>query len=166
MSAHLTYRPRQGVVFGTVAGKAIRQAALQDPAGLSLETWRQAARSTATRVTDWSKTQELRSGRTAGSPGPALTIAENAALEIYDYPGEFAQRFDGVDPGSGAARHRQHARVVWVKLALKTGFPAGGICLHGPPPCGDRRCIVIVQDWDSLFLALKTARQVSVVVEL
>ena len=45
------------------------------------------------------------------------------------------------------------------KLTIKTGFPGGGFCLHGPPPCGNPRCIVIVQDWDSLFQALKTARQ-------
>jgi hypothetical protein len=98
------------------------------------------------------------------APGQRLTIATSAALEIYDWPGEYAQRFDGVDKGGGtggSANHRHHARVVWVKSAVRQGFP-----IHGPPACGDSRCIVVVQQWDSLFNALKQARQVSIRVEL
>ena len=30
-----------------------------------------------------------------------LKVGGNDKLEIYDYPGEYAQRFDGVDPGGG-----------------------------------------------------------------
>ena len=30
-----------------------------------------------------------------------LKVGDNGKLEIYDYPGEYAQRFDGVDPGGG-----------------------------------------------------------------
>lgn len=30
-----------------------------------------------------------------------LTAGNNAALELYDWPGEYAQRFDGIDPGGG-----------------------------------------------------------------
>ena len=122
----------------------------------------------APNVTNWPKVQELRTGVSAGAVGHRLTVAENAELEIYDYPGEHAQRFDGIRPGreaSGSANHPHHGRVVWVKLAIKTGSPGGGFCIHGPPPCGNPRCIVIVQDWDSLFQALKTARQLSLVVE-
>ena len=172
MSPLLTYRPREGVVFGTVAGQAIQLATLRNHAGM--EAWWQAARSSgpvAPDVTDWPKMQELRTGAVrAGTLGHKLTVAENAALEIYDYPGEYAQRFDGVDPGGAAAggstNHRHHGRVIWVKLTTKTRFPDGGVCLHGPPPCGNPGCIVIVQHWDSLFQALKTARHVSIVVEL
>ena len=171
MNPLLTYRPREGVVFGTVAGQAIQLATLRNHAGM--EAWRQAARSSgpvAPDVTDWPKKQEIRTGAVrAGTVEHRLAVAENAALEIYDYPGAYAQRFDGVGPGGAAAgstSHRHHGRVVWVKLTIKTRFPDGGVCLHGPPPCGNPRCIVIVQDWDWLFHALKTARQVSMVVEL
>jgi hypothetical protein len=154
-----------------VAGQAIRLATLRNQAGIG--EWHQAARSSgavAPDVVDWPKMQELRTGGVpAGPVGHRLTVAENAALEIYDYPGAYAQRFDGVDQGGaagGSTNHRHHGRVVWVKLTIKTRFPDGGVCLHGPPPCGNPRCIVIVQQWDSLFQALKTARQVSIVVEL
>ena len=173
MISHLTYRPREGIVFGTVAGRPIRLATLRNQAGMDIAAWRQAAQSAgaaAPRVMDWPKMQELRSGSVpAGAVQHRLTVAENAALEVYDYPGTDAQRFDGVNPGGAAgasANHPHHRRVVWVKFALKTRFPGAGFCLHGPPPCSSPGCIVIVQDWDSLFQALKTAGKVSIVVEL
>lgn len=77
-------------------------------------------------LVDWHKRQELRSGRTtlwdhtfeiphdslaasvptqgktkAGSAVHELAVPANAALEVYDWPGEYAQRFDGVPPGGG-----------------------------------------------------------------
>ena len=88
MSSLITYRPREGVVFGTVAGQAIRLATLRNHAAMG--AWRQAAGSSgpvAPRVTDWPKAQEIRTGAMpAGTVGHSLTVAENAALEIYDYP--------------------------------------------------------------------------------
>ena len=63
MSPLLTYRPREGVVFSTVAGQAIRLATLRNHAGM--EAWCEAARSAgpvAPDVTDWPKVQELRTG--------------------------------------------------------------------------------------------------------
>lgn len=138
MSSLITYRPREGVVFGTVAGQAIRLATVRDHAAVG--AWRQAAGSSgpvAPRVTDWPKLQEIRTGGVpAGAVEHRLTVAQNAALEIYDYPGAYAQRFDGVGPGGaagGSTNHRHHARVVWVKFTIKTTFPEGGLCLHGPP---------------------------------
>ncbi len=78
------------------------------------------------RVSNWEKTQELRSGKYTlwdhcfELPGKHLeaskTIMEsvqinrtthklriggNDQLELYDYPGGYAQRFDGVSPGGG-----------------------------------------------------------------
>jgi type VI secretion system secreted protein VgrG len=38
---------------------------------------------------------------TVGKASHKLKLAANAPLEIYDYPGEYAQRFDGVDRGGG-----------------------------------------------------------------
>ena len=76
------------------------------------------------RVFEWEKTQELRSGkvtlrdhefelperrsrrrrryRTASAPGRSLhrlALEGTERLELYDYPGEWAERFDGVGPG-------------------------------------------------------------------
>ena len=78
------------------------------------------------RVTGWEKSQELRSGKVtlwdhsfelpaqnleAADPALAdvkvgtvdhkLKLPVNSDLELYDYPGLYAQRFDGVDPGGG-----------------------------------------------------------------
>ena len=78
------------------------------------------------RIYDWTKVQELRSGKVTlydhcfelphkhveadkeiqdsvavGSVTHKLKVGGNDALELYDFPGEYAQRFDGVDPGGG-----------------------------------------------------------------
>ena len=37
----------------------------------------------------------------AGTVTHKLKVGGNDKLELYDYPGEYAQRFDGVDPGGG-----------------------------------------------------------------
>src|SRR5438132_13318678 len=80
------------------------------------------------RIHEWVKMQELRSGKytrwdhcfelphkhleadqaildsvPVGKVTHKLKVADNDKLEIYDFPGEYAQRFDGVDPG-GADR--------------------------------------------------------------
>lgn len=78
------------------------------------------------RIYDWEKVQELRSGKytlwdhsfelphkhleadrqimdsvEVGSVNHKLKVGGNDQLEIYDFPGEYAQRFDGVTPGGG-----------------------------------------------------------------
>jgi type VI secretion system secreted protein VgrG len=78
------------------------------------------------RIADWEKAQEIRSGKytlwdhcfelphkhleaekkiqdtvTAGKVSHKLTAGDNSKLELYDWPGEYAQRFDGVDKGGG-----------------------------------------------------------------
>ena len=80
------------------------------------------------RIYGWEKAQELRAGKYAlwdhcfelpgknfeaktpilenvevGTVSHKLKVGGNDELEVYDYPGEFAQRFDGIDPG-GADR--------------------------------------------------------------
>ncbi len=77
-------------------------------------------------VFSWAKTQELRSGKVtlrdhifelpddhlegqatiresvrAGQVIHNLRVGGNGALELYDYPGGYAERFDGIDPGGG-----------------------------------------------------------------
>jgi type VI secretion system secreted protein VgrG len=78
------------------------------------------------RITAWNKTQELRSGKVTlwdhcfelphkhleaektvlenvkiGTINQKLKVGGNDKLEIYDYPGAYAQRFDGIDKGGG-----------------------------------------------------------------
>jgi type VI secretion system secreted protein VgrG len=78
------------------------------------------------RVFSWEKQQELLTGKVtlwdhcfevphkhleadkvlpdsvqAGQVVHKLKIGNNERLEAYDYPGEYAQRFDGIDPGGG-----------------------------------------------------------------
>jgi type VI secretion system secreted protein VgrG len=80
------------------------------------------------RITEWDKTQELRAGKYTlrdhcfqlsgknlearqtildavpiGKVTHKLNVGGNDALEIYDYPGGYAQRFDDVDKGGGDA---------------------------------------------------------------
>ncbi|MEO6811369.1 MAG: type VI secretion system tip protein TssI/VgrG [Isosphaeraceae bacterium] len=79
------------------------------------------------RITTWEKVQELRPGKytlwdhsfelphkhleasqvvqdsvQVGTVNHKLKIGANEKLELYDYPGEYAQRFDGIDSGGGA----------------------------------------------------------------
>jgi type VI secretion system secreted protein VgrG len=78
------------------------------------------------RIYDWEKTQELRPGMytlwdhcfeiphkhleaqqsiqgsvSVGQVSHNLSIGNNSKLEVYDFPGEYAQRYDGVNPGGG-----------------------------------------------------------------
>ena len=78
------------------------------------------------RISAWEKGQELRSGKVtlwdhhfelphkhleaektilptveAGEVTHKLKVANNDRLELYDYPGAYAQRFDGIDKGGG-----------------------------------------------------------------
>ena len=78
------------------------------------------------RIFAWEKHQAMRSGKvtlwdhtfeiphkhleaeepiltsvTAGTVTHKLKVGGNDEYELYDYPGEYAQRFDGVDPGGG-----------------------------------------------------------------
>ena len=78
------------------------------------------------RVNAWEKAQELRSAKVvlwdhcfelphkhleaefpilasvaAGKSSHKLSLGANAKLELYDFPGGYAQRFDGIQPGGG-----------------------------------------------------------------
>jgi len=86
-----------------------------------------ASRDTAPVIFAWEKVQELRSGKVTlrdhnfqlpdenlegsaliresvrvGQVTHALRVAGNDGLEIYDYPGGYAKRFDGIDGGGGS----------------------------------------------------------------
>ncbi len=52
-------------------------------------------------TTDLRPTQAIVPQVSVGTVSHSLTAGGNTNLEAYDYPGRFAQRFDGVNPGGG-----------------------------------------------------------------
>lgn len=115
------------------------------------------------RVCDWQKVQELRAGKytlwdhtfelphkhleaeqtilesvQAGTVAHKLKVGENDKLEIYDWPGEYAQRFDGVDSGGGdqAAEldkiFEDNERTVGIRIQEEA---AGGLIIQGSSNC-------------------------------
>jgi type VI secretion system secreted protein VgrG len=115
------------------------------------------------RVTAWTKTQEIRAGECTlwdhcfevptnhleakektivsvpvGKVNHKLNLA-NEALELYDYPGRYAQRFDGIDPGGGDRptdiAHIFEDRTRTVRLRMEQE-EVNGIVIDGKSDCG------------------------------
>jgi type VI secretion system secreted protein VgrG len=116
------------------------------------------------RVTSWEKIQEVRSGECTlwdhcfELPGPnhleakektlvsvpvgkvthKLNLA-NDTLEIYDFPGRYAQRFDGIDPGGGERpsdiSHIYEDRSRTIRLRMEQEEVLG-IRIEGKSDCG------------------------------
>ena len=116
------------------------------------------------RIATWEKTQELRSGEytlwdhcfelpgnhleakektvesvTVGEVTHKLKVGGNDQLEIYDYPGGFAQRFDGIDrngqprPQDLQSIFRDNQRTVRVRMEEED---AVGLEIAGTSDCG------------------------------
>src|SRR5262249_27060752 len=115
------------------------------------------------RVYDWAKAQEIRSGKytlrdhcfelphkplearkaiqgsvPVGRVTHPLKVGGNHELEVYDWPGEYAQRFDGVD-GSGGDRAEElqklfedNARTVAIRMQEET---SPGLVVEGASNC-------------------------------
>lgn len=77
-----------------------------------VHSWRKSQEIRAGKVTLWDHTFELpgqnleaikvtQDSVTVGTVSHSLRVAGNDALEVYEYPGGYAQRFDGVAPGGG-----------------------------------------------------------------
>ena len=100
--------------------------AVPGPASIKYEEIHGAARQDE-RIMEWVKSQEIRTAKqtlrdhcfelpkdnleavqpitetvTAGTVDHKFKVGANASLENYDFPGRYAQRFDGVDPGGAA----------------------------------------------------------------
>jgi len=115
------------------------------------------------RVFAWKKIQEVRAGEctlwdysfevptnhfetkektivsvAVGKISHKLNLA-NDALEIYDYPGRFAQRFDGIDPSGGDRAsdiaHIFEDRTRTVRLRMEQE-EVNGILIEGKSDCG------------------------------
>lgn len=115
------------------------------------------------RITSWQKVQDLRSGKytlwdhcfelphkhleaekitqdsvAVGTVTHKLKVASNDKLEIYDYPGEYAGRFDGIDPSGGDRAadlqkiFKDNQRTVAIRMQEET---AAGLTIHGGGPC-------------------------------
>lgn len=115
------------------------------------------------RIYDWEKVQEWRSGKytlwdhcfelphkhleaeakildsvAAGTVTHKLKVSGNDSFEIYDYPGEYAQRFDGVQPGGGDRAgdlqkiFQDNKRTVDLRIEEET---APGLVIHGASTC-------------------------------
>jgi type VI secretion system secreted protein VgrG len=117
------------------------------------------------RITAWEKSQELRSQEytlwdhcfelpgnhleakrktvdtvTVGKVTHKLQLRGNDKLEIYDYPGGFAQRFDGIDPG-GAPRPQELKKIFedrdrTVRLRMEQE-DAASLLIRGTSDCGN-----------------------------
>jgi type VI secretion system secreted protein VgrG len=115
------------------------------------------------RIHEWQKAQELRSGKytlwdhcfelphkhleadltipeavPVGKVTHKLKVGDNEKLEIYHYPGGYAQRFDGVDK-SGAPRpadlekiYQDNKRTVAIRMLEEAG---AGLVIHGVGNC-------------------------------
>jgi type VI secretion system secreted protein VgrG len=114
-------------------------------------------------IYDWEKSQELRSGKIrlwdecfekphdhfeatkeiadavpVGGVSHKLKVGGNDKLEIYDFPGEYAQRFDGVQPGGGDRAadvgkiKDDGARTAAIRMEEET---AQGIVINGASRC-------------------------------
>lgn len=120
------------------------------------------------RIYDWHKVQELRSGKyqlrdhifelpgkdlkaeetiqdsvAVGKVTHKLKVGGNENLELYDFPGEYAQRFDGINPGGGdqsAERDKvfqDKDRTVKIRMQEEA---AQSIVIHGSSNCRQLVC--------------------------
>jgi type VI secretion system secreted protein VgrG len=114
-------------------------------------------------ISSWQKVQELRSGKytlwdhsfekpesnfwatsaiaqavQVGQVSHPLQVGQNDQLEIYDYPGEYAQRFDGINPGGGdrstdvAKIFKDNQRTVDIRMEEEA---VPGLLLQGASNC-------------------------------
>ena len=115
------------------------------------------------RVSTWAKSQQIRSGKVtlrdhsfelpgqnleavkatldsvqAGTVNHKLKVAGNDAFELYDFPGGYAKRFDGVAPGGGDRASdiqnifEDNARTAGIRMQQET---ASAISISGESTC-------------------------------
>lgn len=73
-----------------------------------------------------------------GTVAQKLAVADNEQLEIYDYPGEYAKRFDGADKGGTPTPaeiqkiFEDNRRTVGIRIQAET---VAGLTIHGTSNC-------------------------------
>jgi hypothetical protein len=100
----------------------------------------------------------------AGAVAHMLGIGSGDKLDVYDYPGDYAHRFDGSsdnltggrDPAMGLEScHPFSGRGLLVRSS-RTYF-----CIHGWPPCNLHRCIVVPHSFEDLRVAVAADTPIS-----
>jgi hypothetical protein len=154
MAAMLTFYPRRALLEATAAGLAFQVPIYKDAARAT--TWEHAYEFRPGKHTIWDHAHDLSGRDTDINAKVILRVAAGpAALEIHDYPGEYAQRFDGVNTGGSNARHPHTGPAVYV------GTRSGGIYIHGWPVGNCKSCIIVLRDWDNLRRAIASERHLS-----
>jgi type VI secretion system secreted protein VgrG len=137
------------------------------------------------RVTSWQKVQELRSGKytlwdhsfelprmhleaqrpildsvPVGQVTHKLQVGNNRQLEVYDYPGGYAQRFDGIDRGGGERLaelqkiFEDNLRTAGIRMQEEA---VPGLAIHGTSKClqfaaGHKFTLMGHSDGDGLYV--------------
>jgi hypothetical protein len=193
MSAILNFQVRRGVLSVAASGKRFQLATQAPP--LAVVTRPGAA---------FGKTQAIAAGKftlwdhcfetpqqsvAPASPrksyvGPishGLPAGGDGKFDLYDYPGGYVNRFDGVNPsggsvvsksmlgvspgpiggtqGRGRLPHAQTGPVIYV------GDGKCGVHIHGWPPCTCRTCIVVKGQWVEAAKAIAGEQQLSFSIE-
>ena len=64
-------------------------------------TWQVDSRLRTGKYTTWDHNFQLPDKSLEATELSCFTVGPNQQLEVYDFPGEYAKRFDGIDPGGG-----------------------------------------------------------------
>jgi hypothetical protein len=147
MAAVLTYYPRRGVLEAVVAGRVFKLPTYGDAERIA--EWEHRFEFRPGKYAVWDHCFEFRQQHVGSNAGAMRSVSSGgSALGGYDYPGYYAQRFDGVDKGGGAAPHSHAGTNVYV------GGRGGGAFLHGWPVCNLNSCIIVMQRWEELRRAV------------
>jgi len=141
MAAMLTYHPRRGLLEATAAGRMFRLPTPQDHTRIT--TWEHAFELRPGKQTLWDHTFEL-----PGTNGDATVIYRLAAAP-------------GATDKSRRPPFHSHSG-----SALYVGTLRSGIYVHGWPPCNLSTCVIVLQQWDALRLAIASEKSLSFAVSV
>jgi hypothetical protein len=166
MSAILTYHVSAGQLSAVAAGRVFHLPTHRDPSAMG--TWEKVQELRSGKHTLWDHCfefphQHLPSLQTHGRGSTTETVIRRVnlgaispdaiRLELFDWPGRYAQRFDGVDKGPAVHNHPGSA--------LYVGDRQTGVYIHGWPPCHLKPCVVVLQHWDDLVRAVASEPELS-----
>lgn len=152
MAAMVTFYPRRALLEATAAGRSFQIPVQSDDTRVA--TWEHRFEIRSGKYTLWEHSFEIRSGRYNRAPTGTATItaAPATAQTVYDYPGAYAQRFDGDDKVRSDAAH------VHGGASLFLGPPDRGVYLHGWPACNLQSCIVLLRQFEDLRQAISAEK--------
>ncbi|HKE85195.1 MAG TPA: hypothetical protein VKB50_15635 [Vicinamibacterales bacterium] len=135
MAATLMFYPRHALLEATAAGQTFQLRILQDHARIS--AWEHMFELRPGKQTLWDHTFEV----------PGTTTGRNGTIN-----NPLATRAVANDEGRRAAFHSYPGPTLYL------GTPERGVHIHGWPPCNLTTCIVVLQQWDRLQLAIAGER--------